>query len=493
MRDLSIVSFNVNGLLSFMKRRGYTESTFSELLESVCVNSQAGSAAKNVERPDIICIQECKMSFNEDLNNSTGCPGDYDSYFSLTENNKRYSGVVTYCLKSTVVLEAARGLSWLEEAPRQFDMNQKLTAKDLDRFASDVSEARYAYGVALSEIDGEGRCVITDHGHFVLLNLYVPLLRGRTEENDECDQMPFDGLQTQSRSQVQEETAESVDSERLRYRLAFHMYLDLALHLLEQLCGRRVILAGDFNIILGKEDCHGDHGGLLADDCESVSSAEISETKSFDEAYSWVRKLNIQMIQRFGLIDAYRHCHPDVKNKYTCWNQMNQSRVRNQGARIDLFLISKELADRPIRSEILDHIYGSDHCPISLFLKLDESVPIDTVNIKRSLPSICSRYLPQCKQRQSTISQFLASANGGAKPPRDQTSRAQKRPPPGHPLCKHGASCVKKKVTKPGANKGRFYWSCPKSDQQKCNTFVWIEQTSPREKISNDILNFINK
>lgn len=31
-------------------------------------------------------------------------------------------------------------------------------------------------GEELRELDGEGRCVITDHGAFVLFNLYVPAI-----------------------------------------------------------------------------------------------------------------------------------------------------------------------------------------------------------------------------------------------------------------------------------------------------------------------------
>lgn len=509
MSELSIISFNVNGLISFMKRRGYTLSTFSKLIENICVSNEGvGSAVSDLEKPDIVCIQECKMSFGEDLNNSTGCPGDYESYFSLTENNKRYSGVATYCLRSTVmVVEAARGFSWLEVSPRQFDIDQRMTSEGLEGLASSISEIKNRYGISLSEIDWEGRCVITDHKHFLLFNLYVPLIRGKAEEQEheyEHEQESFKRPhQAQCVNHGQEEAKEKVDLERLKYRLAFQEYLDLALHTVKSSCGRRVVLAGDFNIILSRIDCF---GGLFVSgeqerkEGELVSAGDILEEISFDKAYSRVRRESIQMIERHDLVDVYRHYYPRVQNKYTCWNQMNQSRVRNQGARIDLFLVSRELVAESVKCEILDHVFGSDHCPVLLVLRAGE------VGVGKP-PSICSRYLPQCKQRQSTIFQFLASSNGSQLKTQERSkaikgldsklkgkgSNLSTKPSQANPQCKHGDLCVKKKVTKQGVNKGRFYWSCPKSDQQKCNTFVWFEKTDAGAKDNEDLRNFIKR
>ncbi|OII72427.1 uncharacterized protein cubi_00422 [Cryptosporidium ubiquitum] len=509
MRELSIISFNVNGLISFMKRRGYTESTFSRLIENICVNEEVKNNCLNVEKPDIICIQECKMSFKEDLNNSTGCPENYESYFSLAENNKRYSGVATYCLKDTImVIEAGRGFSWLETSPRQFDINQMMKEENLKDIELSITNIKDKYGVTISEINGEGRCVITDHKHFILLNLYVPLLRSKTEEKEEKEQVLFNGIQTQNQNQTQEEPLENVDPERLRYRLAFHEYLNLSLHVLKHLCGRKVILAGDFNIILEKIDCFADFRRFLGDnkleDCQVLNPTEILEKSSFDQIYSEMRKLNTEMIKRYNLVDVYRHYYPKIQSKYTCWNQMNQSRIRNQGARIDLFLISKEMVSESTKCEILDHIYGSDHCPILLILKMKE--PESMCSLGRSKPpSICSRYLPQCKQKQSTISQFLVLSKGEIKNQCNKTIKSQdfkincknsdssKKLSSNYPHCKHGIPCIKKKVTKPGINKGKLYWGCSKSDQQKCNTFAWVEEANNKNETNHNLKNFIIK
>ncbi|KAH8581916.1 endonuclease exonuclease phosphatase family [Cryptosporidium sp. chipmunk genotype I] len=500
MRELSIVSFNVNGLMSFAKRRGYTESTFSKLIDNICVNNEASNASLNVGRPDIICFQECKMSFEEDLNNSIGCPGDYESYFSLADNNKRYSGVATYCLKETaMVVEAARGFSWLESNPSQFDINQVIQTEKLKEIASNISEVKDKYGISISDVDREGRCVITDHKQFVLLNLYVPLLRSKAEEKEEKEEIILKGIQNQNENKG--ELSETVDPERFRYRLAFQEYLNLLLHVLKYACGRNVILAGDFNIILEKIDCYTDCEGVFDNyklaPCEVLTPKEVLEISSFGKAYTEIRKMSIEMIKGYCLVDAYRYCYPRVNNKYTCWSQMNQSRIKNQGTRIDLFLISKELVSESIKCEILDHIYGSDHCPILLILNIRESKFESIYNLKkRKPPNICSKYLPQCKQRQCTISQFLVSGKCEIKDQVNKTIKSQdykinNKVSSNHPQCKHGIPCVKKKVSKSGVNKGRLYWSCPKSDQQKCNTFSWIEETNSGNKANYDLKGFV--
>ncbi|KAK9173790.1 AP endonuclease 1 [Cryptosporidium meleagridis] len=495
MRELSIISFNVNGLISFTKRRGYTESTFSKLIDNICVNDEVTNANLNVKSPDIICLQECKMSFGDDLNNSIGCPGNYESYFSLAENNKRYSGVATYCSKRTAVIEAARGFSWLESNPYQFDINQMIQTEELQEIEFNISKIKDRYGISISEIDREGRCVITDHKQFVLLNLYVPLLRSKAEEKEEKEKEAI-LIETQNQIETQAELSEAVCPERLKYRLAFQEYLNLLLHVLGNACKRNVILAGDFNIILEKIDCYDDCG--ILDNCKlapyvSTNTEEISEISSFTTAYMHIRRMNIEMIKEYCLVDAYRHYYPRTSNKYTCWNQMNQSRIRNQGTRIDLFLVSKGLISESIKCEILDHIYGSDHCPILLILKTGE-LESSYNNEKRKPPGICSKYLPQCKQRQSTISQFLTfSKNGGQinKTIRGHDFKINNKISLNHPQCKHGIPCVKKKVTKSGINKGRLYWSCSKSDQQKCNTFSWIEETNSNCKTNHDLKNFV--
>ena len=94
-------------------------------------------------KADIVCLQEAKIpkASLENRSEPRGCahvPG-YESFWGCcTDSSKRgFNGVVTYCRTGTVVSADSRPL----RSP---------------------------------ELDDQGRCVMTDHGSFVLFNVYVP-------------------------------------------------------------------------------------------------------------------------------------------------------------------------------------------------------------------------------------------------------------------------------------------------------------------------------
>lgn len=64
-------------------------------------------------------------------------------------------------------------------------------------------------------------------------------------------------------------------------------------------------------------------------------------------------------------VDTFRHLYPDQK-RYSWWSYRAGARARNVGWRIDYFMVSRALLDKVERADILDHIHGSDHCPVLL-------------------------------------------------------------------------------------------------------------------------------
>ncbi|CAH2229115.1 jg22170 [Pararge aegeria aegeria] len=74
-----------------------------------------------------------------------------------------------------------------------------------------------------------------------------------------------------------------------------------------------------------------------------------------------------------GFVDTYRHFYPDKTGAYTFWSNMSNSRAKNVGWRLDYFIISERLVPALCDSVIRDKVYGSDHCPISLFLSLSSA------------------------------------------------------------------------------------------------------------------------
>jgi len=68
-----------------------------------------------------------------------------------------------------------------------------------------------------------------------------------------------------------------------------------------------------------------------------------------------------------GFTDTFRYLHGDVTGVYTWWAQrVRTSKINNSGWRIDYFLVSNRIADKVIRSEMVDSGPRQDHTPILL-------------------------------------------------------------------------------------------------------------------------------
>ncbi|MEE1274028.1 MAG: exodeoxyribonuclease III [Olegusella sp.] len=71
-----------------------------------------------------------------------------------------------------------------------------------------------------------------------------------------------------------------------------------------------------------------------------------------------------------GFTDSFRHVHGDVEGVYSWWAQrVRTSKINNSGWRIDYFLVSDRIADRVVRSEMLDSGPRQDHTPLLLEIK----------------------------------------------------------------------------------------------------------------------------
>jgi hypothetical protein len=74
----------------------------------------------------------------------------------------------------------------------------------------------------------------------------------------------------------------------------------------------------------------------------------------------------IDKVIESGYVDIFRQQHSDLKDAYTYWDMKTFARDRNVGWRIDYFFVSQGLIDLVKKTEILDNVMGSDHCPIGL-------------------------------------------------------------------------------------------------------------------------------
>jgi exodeoxyribonuclease III len=100
------------------------------------------------------------------------------------------------------------------------------------------------------------------------------------------------------------------------------------------------------------------------------------KNKHMQPGFTFPERLSFEenLLRKAGLVDCFREKHKK-KIKYTFWPHRAFARPANKGWRIDYFLCSNE--DNFYKNYvkdclILDHIKGSDHCPIEL--KLNKSL-----------------------------------------------------------------------------------------------------------------------
>ena len=74
---------------------------------------------------------------------------------------------------------------------------------------------------------------------------------------------------------------------------------------------------------------------------------------------------------KLGYHDTFRELHPTLQ-KFSYWNQKSNCREQDIGWRLDYFVVSDEMNQAVLDSDMLQQYYGSDHCP--LFLDLDEGL-----------------------------------------------------------------------------------------------------------------------
>lgn len=70
-----------------------------------------------------------------------------------------------------------------------------------------------------------------------------------------------------------------------------------------------------------------------------------------------------------GWVDTFRKLNPEVR-QFTWWRTEYRNRERNIGRRLDYFIVNSTFFRAVTKSIILEHVQGSDHCPILLELNL---------------------------------------------------------------------------------------------------------------------------
>ena len=180
---------------------------------------------------------------------------------------------------------------------------------------SRVEPLSVSYGIGKEEHDSEGRVITFETSDFYLVNVYTP--------NSQ------DGLR------------------RLDYRMQWEDSFREYLCALKSKKG--VIVCGDMNVAHEEIDL------------------KNPATNHFSAGFSDEERAKMTSLLDSGFIDSWRELHPE-EQKYSCWSYRMRARESNVGWRIDYLLVSENLKDRLEGAEILNDIFGSDHCPVELTL-----------------------------------------------------------------------------------------------------------------------------
>ena len=175
-----------------------------------------------------------------------------------------------------------------------------------------------SYGLGIQDLDNEGRVITLEYPGFYLVTCYTP------------------------------------NAQRGLARLDHRMIWDEAFrdYVAKLAQTKSVIICGDLNVA---------HQNI---DLKNPSANRGNAGFSDEERESFSKLLDA------GFTDTFRYLYPDVTGAYSWWSYMFNARANNAGWRIDYFLVSKDLDDRIVQAQIHPEILGSDHCPVSVDLKL---------------------------------------------------------------------------------------------------------------------------
>lgn len=187
---------------------------------------------------------------------------------------------------------------------------------------SSTQEADPLVGLPGDPVPSEARWVETDTGGLRIVSAYVP--NGRALDNPEFPR-----------------------------KLAF---LEAAAKRAAALCGHRLVICGDFNVIPQDIDVY--------DPAPFIGATHITPAE----------RSRLADIQAQGqLLDAYRALHP-TEQQFTWWDYRAGNFHKNLGQRIDLALISRSLAPQLLECGIdRDFRKGpkpSDHAPLLVRLAI---------------------------------------------------------------------------------------------------------------------------
>lgn len=175
------------------------------------------------------------------------------------------------------------------------------------------------YGIGIEEHDQEGRVITLEYKNYFIVTVYTP------NSKNELLRLPY----------------------RIEWDAAFLAFLKEL-----EAEGKPVLVCGDLNV------AH-----------EEIDLAR-PKANHFSAGFSDQERDGFRNLIAAGFTDTFRHFHPDQTEAYSWWSYRGGARARNVGWRIDYWCVSSELNEKLQSAEINAGILGSDHCPVTLEIKI---------------------------------------------------------------------------------------------------------------------------
>ena len=223
-----------------------------------------------LQKIDIFCVQEAKI-FEVQAKHGKAGGAHYESFWSVSTVKKGYSGVTTFVHErySPIAVEIS-------------PLNEK-------------------------KFDEEGRCLLTDHGAFVVVNVYVPNAGGEGRP-------------------------------RLEYKMDFLSKLYTKLKILRDQ-GRSIILCSDINISPSSLDVY------KALKHVPLHGYSIDELNWMSKTFASSSLLATSPTPPL-LIDVWRLKHPTTDDVFSVFDNYTRAHERNEGTRIDIIAIDYDMMKR---------------------------------------------------------------------------------------------------------------------------------------------------
>lgn len=174
------------------------------------------------------------------------------------------------------------------------------------------------YGIGIEEHDKEGRVITLEFEKFFMVNIYTPNSKRELE--------------------------------RLEYRQIWEDEMRKYLSNLNKT--KPVIMCGDLNVAHKEIDL------------------KNPKTNRHNAGFTDEERNKMSELLDTGFTDSFRYLYPNKENCYSWWSYMGHAREKNIGWRIDYFIVSNNIKKQISEAKIHSDIFGSDHCPVELDIKI---------------------------------------------------------------------------------------------------------------------------